>query len=75
MSAAEQGPAGPDDVQSPTSPNGPQHGHVDEAAGGADSSPFEELPTSDRPPNPPDTSRRDPAEWAAAGQSPPRPPE
>jgi hypothetical protein len=46
----------PDD--GPSSPYGPQHGHVDEAAGGADSSPLENVPSGDqvapakeRPPN------------------------
>ena len=38
-----------DDVVDPTNtPNGPHHGHVDEAAGGADSSPFETEPTGRR---------------------------
>jgi hypothetical protein len=42
----------------PSSPYGPQHGHVDNAAGGADSSPLENVPSGDqaaqsqeRPPN------------------------
>jgi len=38
-----------DDVVDPTNtPYGPHHGHVDEAAGGADSSPFETEPTGRR---------------------------
>ena len=32
----------------PSSPYGPQHGHVDDAAGGADSSPFEDVPSGER---------------------------
>jgi hypothetical protein len=31
-----------------SSPYGPHHGHVDQAAGGADSSPFEDVPTGER---------------------------
>ena len=31
-----------------SSPYGPQHGHVDEAAGGADSSPLETVPPGER---------------------------
>ena len=31
-----------------TSPYGPQHGHVDQAAGGADSSPFEDVPSGEQ---------------------------
>jgi hypothetical protein len=49
-----------DDVIDPTNtPYGPHHGHVDEAAGGADSSPLEAEPTGKRldeakaPPNAP----------------------
>jgi hypothetical protein len=30
------------------SPSGPQHGHVDEAAGGADSSPEETAPAGEK---------------------------
>ena len=30
------------------SPSGPQYGHVDEAAGGADSSPFETVPAGEQ---------------------------
>jgi hypothetical protein len=38
-----------DDVLDPVNtPYGPQHGHVDEAAGGADTSPFENEPTGRR---------------------------
>lgn len=37
----------PDNDQ-PTSPYGPQRGHTDEAAGGADSSPYEATPTDER---------------------------
>ena len=32
----------------PTSPYGPYRGHVDEAAGGADSSPFEDVPSGEK---------------------------
>ena len=32
----------------PSSPYGPQRGHVDEAAGGADSSPLENIPSGDQ---------------------------
>ena len=31
-----------------SSPYGPQHGHVDEAAGGADSSPLEDVPSGEK---------------------------
>jgi hypothetical protein len=31
-----------------SSPYGPQHGHVDEAAGGADSSPLEDVPSGQK---------------------------
>lgn len=38
-----------DDVYDPvTTPYGPHHGQVDEAAGGADSSPFENEPSGRR---------------------------
>lgn len=37
----------------PTSPYGPHHGRVDEAAGGADSSPHETEPSGERKPDPP----------------------
>ena len=30
------------------SPYGPQHGHIDDAAGGADSSPFESMSAEER---------------------------
>lgn len=40
-------PADPPD-KPPTSPYGPQD-HTDEAAGGADSSPYEATPSEDRP--------------------------
>ncbi len=38
----------PDDDDEVTSPYGPQR-HVDEAAGGADSSPYEATPADERP--------------------------
>jgi len=38
----------PDRDDEVTSPYGPQR-HVDEAAGGADSSPYENLPAAERP--------------------------
>jgi hypothetical protein len=34
--------------QPDSSPYGPQHGHVDQAAGGADSSPFEDVPSGEK---------------------------
>lgn len=39
-----------DDIQdtADASPYGPQHGHIDEAAGGADSSPFESMSSEER---------------------------
>lgn len=37
-----------DEVPPVSTPYGPQHGHVDEAAGGADSSPYENEPTGGR---------------------------
>jgi hypothetical protein len=40
-------PDRPED-QPPTSPYGPHRGHVDEAAGGADSSPFEDVPSGQK---------------------------
>jgi hypothetical protein len=33
---------------SDASPYGPQHGHIDEASGGADSSPFESMSSDER---------------------------
>ncbi|HEY1377704.1 MAG TPA: hypothetical protein VGF55_12970 [Gemmataceae bacterium] len=38
----------PDERGRPSSPYGPQHGHVDEAAGGADSSPLEDVPSGEK---------------------------
>jgi hypothetical protein len=50
-----------DDVFDPVdTPHGPQHGQVDEAAGGADSSPQEDEPTGhrlDEPKPPPGTNQ------------------
>jgi len=46
-----------DTVPRVNTPYGPHHGHVDEAAGGADSSPFETEPTGRRL----DEARDDPA--------------
>lgn len=39
-----------DDIQdtADASPYGPQHGHIDDAAGGADSSPFESMSSEER---------------------------
>jgi len=37
-----------DDTQGGTSPYGPQHGRVDDASGGADSSPFEAMSSDER---------------------------
>ena len=41
-------PPADDTVPRQNTPYGPQHGHVDEAAGGADSSPFETEPSGHR---------------------------
>jgi hypothetical protein len=54
----------PDRDDEVTSPYGPQR-HVDEAAGGADSSPYETVPSADRPAaaeNPATTSTHRPDE-------------
>ncbi|MDB5309252.1 MAG: hypothetical protein JWO38_3454 [Gemmataceae bacterium] len=53
----------------PTSPYGPHRGRVDEAAGGADSSPYEATPSGEKADSAadPSTSRRQP------GDSPDRP--
>lgn len=40
------------------SPYGPQYGHIDEAAGGADSSPFEEQPDLDKSQVPPEDIKK-----------------
>ncbi len=36
------------DRDRPSSPYGPQHGQIDEAAGGADSSPYETSPSGEK---------------------------
>jgi hypothetical protein len=56
-----------DTVPRVNTPYGPQHGHVDEAAGGADSSPYETDPTGERR-----DAARDPAKKAPGANEPPR---
>jgi hypothetical protein len=46
---AERNPDDRESRRNPSSPYGPQPTSIDEAAGGADSSPFETVPPEDRP--------------------------
>lgn len=44
----DRDPDRPEDDHTLASPYGPQYGHVDEAAGGADSSPFETIQSGEK---------------------------
>jgi len=48
MQPGKPGGAEPPDRSDPSSPYGPHPSHVDEASGGADSSPFETLSSDER---------------------------
>ncbi len=58
----------PDQRDRVSSPYGPQHGHVDDAAGGADSSPFEDVPSGEKK----EAAAEEERPGAAAAPPPPR---